>query len=87
MLVFVDCMGTYLEFYRCYVAGWTGVCKLCVFPEGSNKGVVDSRGLNMGVVGYLRLVEYRSGNRVVVSRGGVYSDKEFGPRGQGYECG
>lgn len=55
------------------------------YPYRRNLGVSDSRGLNMGVVGYFRKLKLKRGLEIIVDNGGVYRDKEFAPRGQGYE--
>nr|QID02676.1 cytochrome c oxidase subunit I [Macoma balthica] len=84
-LVFVNASGTFLEFNRCEMWDWGGVAKMFAYPYSSNLGVSDSSGLNMGVVGYFRKLKLKSGLEMIVDNGGVYSDKEFAPRGQGYE--
>ena len=84
-LVFVNASGTFLEFNRCEVWDWGGVAKMFAYPYRRNLGVRDSNGLNIGVVGYFRKLKLKGGLDKIVNSGGLYRDKEFAPRGQGYE--
>ena len=55
------------------------------YPYGSNLGVIDRGGLNIGIVGYFRKLKMQDGQELIVNIGGSFRDGKFPPRGQGYE--